>query len=666
MLSQFAAAAVQEGLDKERVVEWPAPAPDAGFILTVSGPEGFYSRQEYLAGSWARFSLSNELGQPRSDGVYKWELVVQAGWEPRGQASQSGWFQLQGGRPVTAGTGEKQPVIVEENAPGNSLYVDSQGRVGVGTTVPAAQLHVRGRDPALEIEDTQEGGHEYLFRSLKSGDGSLGLFDETMGKVRWLVDSEGRIGVNTAAPTSTLTVDGYIESTKGFLVNGRPVGAIGLVGSAQPLSIEGSSNNFFGTGAGASNTTGYQNSFFGASAGTSTSTGAGNSFFGWWAGLQNTAGYYNCFFGNSAGRDNATGSYNSFFGNGAGSRNTDGIQGSFFGISAGMFNTTGLANSFFGANAGIHNTIEDHNTLVGADADIVAWAGPGGPSPVTNATAIGQRSYVSRSNSLVLGGVNGINGATAETFVGIGTPSPDRQLVVEGSQAIGKFRRFSENGPDFAPAFLFERARGTNTSAVDMLPGDYLGKVQFRGRVSGNMIEYGALAFIASDTSQNGRFSFVDRDLLTERMVVLNSGNVGIGTNAPTERLDVAGNLRVRGGIVYGAPAVPVPDYVFAPAYQLMPLSELELYVTSQKHLPNIPSANEIQANGLNLGEFQLKLLEKIEELTLYTVAQAKIINEQKEETSALREKAASQEDRIKALEETVKRLLERDEGERN
>ncbi|RPI23572.1 MAG: hypothetical protein EHM61_19420 [Acidobacteria bacterium] len=212
----------------------------------------------------------------------------------------------------------------------------------------------------------------------------------------------------------------------------------------------------------------------------------------------------------------------------------------------------------------------------------------------------------------MLGGVQGFNYATAETNVGIGTTAPDRQLVVEGSQAIGKFRRYNSTGPGFGPAFLFERARGTNTAPLNMQPGDFLGKVQFRGGVSGTMLEYGALVFIGHDPCQNGRSSFVDRDLLTERMVISNTGNVGIGISAPTQRLDVAGNLRVRGTILYGAPATPVPDYVFEPDYRLMPLAELDQYVRTKRHLPNVAKASEIQDNGVNLGEFQMKLLEKI------------------------------------------------------
>ena len=195
--------------------------------------------------------------------------------------------------------------------------------------------------------------------------------------------------------------------------------------------------------------------------------------------------------------------------------------------------------------------------------------------------------------------------------------------------------------------------------------GDYLGKVQFRGRVGGNMIEYGALAFIASDTSQNGRFSFVDRDLATERMVILNSGNVGIGTTSPTALLDVAGNLRVRGAIQYGVPAPAVPDYVFERDYKLMPLRELAHYVKTEKHLPNVPNAGEMSNNGVNLGDFQMKLLEKIEELTLYTVQQAQIIERQKEEAAALKQRAASQEERLRTLEQVVKTLMESGKGSR-
>lgn len=61
-----------------------------------------------------------------------------------------------------------------------------------------------------------------------------------------------------------------------------------------------------------------------------------------------------------------------------------------------------------------------------------------------------------------------------------------------------------------------------------------------------------------------------------------------------------------------------IPDYVFQPDYQLMPLTELRTYVTTNSHLPNVPSAKEFEANGVDLGELNRLLLEKTEELTLY------------------------------------------------
>jgi hypothetical protein len=83
---------------------------------------------------------------------------------------------------------------------------------------------------------------------------------------------------------------------------------------------------------------------------------------------------------------------------------------------------------------------------------------------------------------------------------------------------------------------------------------------------------------------------------------------------------------------------VPVPDYVFAPEYKLMPIAELDQYLQRESHLPNVPVAAEIKEKGLNLGEFQMRLLEKIEELTLYTVQQAKTNRDQQ---SALERKDA-------------------------
>jgi len=81
-------------------------------------------------------------------------------------------------------------------------------------------------------------------------------------------------------------------------------------------------------------------------------------------------------------------------------------------------------------------------------------------------------------------------------------------------------------------------------------------------------------------------------------------------------------------GISVGGMTLNVPDYVFAPEYDLMPLGKLQSFITENSHLPNVPSANEVNEGGLNMTEMQLKLLEKIEELTLYTLQQQKELEE--------------------------------------
>ena len=79
-----------------------------------------------------------------------------------------------------------------------------------------------------------------------------------------------------------------------------------------------------------------------------------------------------------------------------------------------------------------------------------------------------------------------------------------------------------------------------------------------------------------------------------------------------------------------------MPDYVFEPDYLLMPLPELATFVAHEKHLPNVPSAAEISETGVNMTDMQMKLLAKVEELTLYAIAQDKTITAQERALTAL------------------------------
>ena len=106
--------------------------------------------------------------------------------------------------------------------------------------------------------------------------------------------------------------------------------------------------------------------------------------------------------------------------------------------------------------------------------------------------------------------------------------------------------------------------------------------------------------------------------------LTINQGNVGIGTATPNTKLAVNGKIRAHEIKVEIA---NWPDYVFAKDYKLESLEETEQHIQEKGHLPGIPSAQEVKAKGVDLGDMNVKLLQKIEELTLHMIEQNKKIS---------------------------------------
>lgn len=233
-----------------------------------------------------------------------------------------------------------------------------------------------------------------------------------------------------------------------------------------------------------------------------------------------------------------------------------GTNNLFVGINAGNANTTGSNNSFFGRNAGAANTTGNNNTIIGTSADVAT-------NNLNNATAIGNRAFVESSNSLVLGSVNEKNNATSDTFVGIGTTTPNTPLDVEAqlppepnfvykpNLRITNFGRTS---------YISSRSsRGTRSSPSATTSDDILLILGAEGYTGSSFTNTGAASiyFVPTEnwnSNNNGtRIHFLTTangsNSPSARMTVNQDGNIGIGTGivntTPAQKLDVLGNIRV-------------------------------------------------------------------------------------------------------------------------
>jgi trimeric autotransporter adhesin len=492
---------------------------------------------------------------------------------------------------------------------------------------------------------------------------------------------------------------------------GRKAGYSNITASANSFvgyqsgysNTSGNNNSFFGSNAGFSNTTGNMNSFFGNLAGLSNGAGSRNSFFGNDAGGSNTSGEYNAFFGATAGELNSSGSGNNFFGDSSGWKNTIGSGNSFFGDMSGGNNTTGGSNSFWGSSAGLSNTTGANNSSFGAYSDVAAG--------ITNATAVGYRTKVTQSNSLVLGSINGVNGATADTNVGIGKTAPTSKLdiadiksgVLSGAYTTNNL--FSSWNPSsstdayVAAQWIDLRSQGsnnfTNSSGLTM---QYQA---FTGYGTGTITRLNGLRIYLDAYNNNvtGAYGiYLDPISATGAGSVGNrygiyqagtgdknyfAGNIGIGTTNPTERLYVNGNVWVTGNWLGPSDArlkqaIKPLNYGLSEVLRLRPVSfewkdrndgKLNLGLIAQEVAPVIPeivekSKDEAGTMGMNYSALIPVLIKAVQEQQsviqtqiAFGQEQQSLIQVQKSELEQKNEEIAALNARLSALEQAVERL---------
>ena len=200
-------------------------------------------------------------------------------------------------------------------------------------------------------------------------------------------------------------------------------------------------------------------------------------------------------------------------------------------------------------------------------------------------------------------GLSFLNGGN----VGINTENPTARLEVNGTTLIS-------NGNSLL------------LKASDALPDDP-GDVVFTANTG---IEF-ARMYIQPGS---GDLQFSVGSSLSSKMTILKNGNVGIGVTPTNEyKLAVAGAIGARKVKVT---AETWADFVFRADYKLPALSEVESYIKMHQHLPDVPSEADVQKNGIDVGEMNRTLLQKVEEMTLYLIEMKKEIMELKEKNAQL------------------------------
>ncbi len=269
---------------------------------------------------------------------------------------------------------------------------------------------------------------------------------------------------------------------------------------------------------------------------------------------------------------------------------------------AGLFYSDG-ANTTAGTNYGVYSVAKNANqNFAGYFKGRVLVEGNSGSASGTDTIATVFSSIVKHTN-------------TSDTYAifGQSTPAPGFGFGVYGSGGYRGVYGYASGGSysDFSVVGVQGYAVGTSGAGT---------RIGVYGSAAGGAMNWGGY-FIGSNYM---------------------SGDLRIATTNAATGYALSVNGKVACEEVLVQDMTDWPDYVFRNDYNLMSLSDLEQSIKDNGHLPGLPSAQEIESNGLHLGNMQKQVVEKVEELTLYTIEQGKLLRELKKEIDALKAENAA------------------------
>ena len=325
-------------------------------------------------------------------------------------------------------------------------------------------------------------------------------------------------------------------------------------------------------------------------------------------------GTSNLFLGNNAGYNSgltALSKENTFVGTNSGINNTDGNNNAFLGIGSGVFNTLGNYNTFLGVNAGGNNRTGSNNMALGTNA---GYDGVG-TTPRNPSYSV----FIGNSSGALTSGV-------FNTFIGYAAGAHNTQgqsNIYIGGYAGGHSAVTNNNSCTF----------------IGNQSGPWTGTDHANPTATFNNL--------TNATAIGNRSKCTVSNALVLGGVDADAVKVGIGIHNPAYPLDVKGVVNMR--VAYNSPSMKIndrdfmgvgeegefwvsnfkmryenenqwSDKVFEKNYKLLTINELEKFISKNNHLPNIPSATEVVKKGVDNAEMTAKLLEKIEEMSLYII----------------------------------------------